>query len=43
MADTTPALNRSEDMGAWMIWLRVQPVFLAAFFKKRKNRSKKMR
>jgi len=28
MVDTTPALKRSEDMGAWMIWVRVQPVFL---------------
>jgi hypothetical protein len=28
VADTTPALNRSEDMGAWMIWVRVHPVFL---------------
>jgi len=26
MADTTPALNRSEDKGAWMIWVSVQPV-----------------
>jgi len=32
MADTTPALNRSEDKGAWMIWVSVQPVFDNRFY-----------
>ena len=26
IADTTTALKRSEDMGAWMIWVRSHPV-----------------